>query len=98
MTDRLLSHYRKNLDDYREIPTNHSYFDDGQTERVLHSNSSIEGPDSDVIRDTDEATNRPGRVQRLNDVEISEGYRSVWEWEKGLVSVNSNSHRVYGTL
>jgi hypothetical protein len=27
-----------------------------------------------------------------------EGCRSVWEWEKGLVSVNSNSHRVYGTL
>ena len=25
VTDRLLSHYRKNLDDYREKPTNHSY-------------------------------------------------------------------------
>jgi hypothetical protein len=30
-------------------------------------------------------------------IQNKEGYRSVWEWEKGLVSVNSNSHRVYGT-
>jgi hypothetical protein len=94
VTDRLLSHYRKNLDDYREIPTNHSYFDDGQTERILHSNSSIEGPDSDVIRDTDEATNRPGRVQRLNDVEISTsaGFRTSARPEIPAFRVNRSNN------
>jgi hypothetical protein len=71
VTDKLLAHYRANVDSYKDIPENTSFYSENPTERHLAANFSNDGPDSTIIRDVEDATTRPGHVQRLRVVEVS---------------------------
>ena len=73
VTDKLLRHYGNNIGDlYESIPYNHSFFGEkGEEEIVLTENSAIADESSDIIRDVDESSYRPGHVARLNNVEVT---------------------------
>jgi hypothetical protein len=71
VTDALLQVYQENIHLYKHTPKNETFFDSGQNEKSLDDLFEVEDDDSNIIRDADESTQRPGRMHRLNDVVVS---------------------------
>mmetsp|Transcript_69599 Transcript_69599/g.157337 ORF Transcript_69599/g.157337 Transcript_69599/m.157337 type:complete len:188 (-) Transcript_69599:555-1118(-) len=59
------------MDIYREVPDNEGYFAEGEDEKILTDNYHDDGTESTIIKETEEARDRPGRVQLMNAAEVS---------------------------
>ena len=56
---------------YREVPDNEGYFAEGEYEKILTENYHDGGAEGTTIKKTEEARDRPGRVQLMNAAEVS---------------------------
>ena len=70
VTDALLKLYRDNIDTYSQVSDNNETIFGDNSEITLEESCSVENDESNIMRETDERFDRPGRDRAEHDAQV----------------------------